>query len=226
MAQLQRPCGHSRAIGNLRPHEGAGQGAAAPVRRVAVAGRARPPAVLPRCTRGGGSAVRTGHRRRARPSLRPGTRRAPPAERVPSTHPKPSPFSRAAGPISSSHGARPCSSRPCSRSPAHGTYVPPPRHLPRVPQRRRLLLALASGDLNRVGLTLLRIDAGVDTGPSTATSAIRSTSDRKATCGSNSACSPRTWMPIRESAARGRDRARGAHRDAGRRSARLGRSRG
>ncbi len=49
--------------------------------------------------------------------------------------------------------------------PSHGTYVLHPGVCPEYRNAHGCFWALASGDLERVGLTLLRIDAGVDTGP-------------------------------------------------------------
>jgi len=49
--------------------------------------------------------------------------------------------------------------------PTHGTYVLHPGICPEYRNAHGCFWALASGDLDRVGLTLLRIDAGVDTGP-------------------------------------------------------------
>ena len=49
--------------------------------------------------------------------------------------------------------------------PTHGTYVLHPGVCPEYRNAHGCFWALASGDLDRVGLTLLRIDAGVDTGP-------------------------------------------------------------
>jgi folate-dependent phosphoribosylglycinamide formyltransferase PurN len=49
--------------------------------------------------------------------------------------------------------------------PARGTYVLHPGICPEYRNAHGCFWALSSGDLERVGLTLLRIDAGVDTGP-------------------------------------------------------------
>jgi folate-dependent phosphoribosylglycinamide formyltransferase PurN len=49
--------------------------------------------------------------------------------------------------------------------PPGGTYVLHPGICPEYRNAHGCFWALASGDLSRVGLTLLRIDAGVDTGP-------------------------------------------------------------
>jgi folate-dependent phosphoribosylglycinamide formyltransferase PurN len=49
--------------------------------------------------------------------------------------------------------------------PRSGTYVLHPGICPEYRNAHGCFWALASGDLGRVGLTLLRIDAGVDTGP-------------------------------------------------------------
>jgi hypothetical protein len=49
--------------------------------------------------------------------------------------------------------------------PSHGTYVLHPGICPEYRNAHGCFWALAAGDLERVGLTLLRIDAGVDTGP-------------------------------------------------------------
>lgn len=49
--------------------------------------------------------------------------------------------------------------------PAQGTYVLHPGICPEYRNAHGCFWALSSGDLERVGLTLLRIDAGVDTGP-------------------------------------------------------------
>jgi hypothetical protein len=49
--------------------------------------------------------------------------------------------------------------------PAKGTYVMHPGVCPEYRNAHGCFWALASGDLERVGMTLLRIDEGVDTGP-------------------------------------------------------------
>jgi folate-dependent phosphoribosylglycinamide formyltransferase PurN len=49
--------------------------------------------------------------------------------------------------------------------PPQGTYVLHPGVCPEYRNAHGCFWALSSGDLDRVGLTLLRIDAGVDTGP-------------------------------------------------------------
>jgi folate-dependent phosphoribosylglycinamide formyltransferase PurN len=49
--------------------------------------------------------------------------------------------------------------------PTSGTYVLHPGICPEYRNAHGCFWALAAGDLERVGLTLLRIDAGVDTGP-------------------------------------------------------------
>jgi methionyl-tRNA formyltransferase len=49
--------------------------------------------------------------------------------------------------------------------PAHGTFVLHPGICPEYRNAHGCFWALANNDLGRVGMTLLRIDAGVDTGP-------------------------------------------------------------
>jgi methionyl-tRNA formyltransferase len=49
--------------------------------------------------------------------------------------------------------------------PAHGTFVCHPGICPEYRNAHGCFWALASDDLDRVGLTLLRIDRGIDTGP-------------------------------------------------------------
>jgi hypothetical protein len=49
--------------------------------------------------------------------------------------------------------------------PTHGTFVFHPGICPEYRNAHGCFWALARGDANRVGMTLLRIDAGVDTGP-------------------------------------------------------------
>ncbi len=49
--------------------------------------------------------------------------------------------------------------------PARGTFVMHPGICPEYRNAHGCFWALVNGDLNRVGMTLLRVDAGVDTGP-------------------------------------------------------------
>ena len=78
--------------------------------------------------------------------------------------PRPSRFSRAAARTSSSR-CKTLLKPAVFQVPSHGTYVLHPGICPEYRNAHGCFWALSSCDLERVGLTLLRIDSGVDTGP-------------------------------------------------------------
>ena len=125
-------------------------------------------------------------RRSSRGSVR--RRTCPCCEPARSMRPRPSRFSRAAARTSSSR-CKTLLKPAVFQVPSHGTYVLHPGVCPEAPQRARMLLGArvrrsgTRGPHSAPDRRGRRLPARF-----TVTSATRSTSDRKATCGSSSAC--------------------------------------